>query len=256
MQVYFESHQPDQPDIQYSESAEPDKPGTLYLVSVGVSQYQDTSQNLRFAATDAHDVHQQLVAQQGKRYDKVEPRLVADGATLPIAANIKAALDLFRQATADDTVILFLSGHGTYDRDRGDYYFLSHDTQIKWDTLQTALEEAEGQRILLVDTCHASGVFNPRLVNDASYNEIILISATDRNSVAQELPELGHGVFSHALLEGLKGYADKQKDKKITIEELEHYLHSTIIKLTGESQVPEFYPTKDVPNFVFSEVLK
>ncbi|HEC85417.1 MAG: hypothetical protein DRR19_29115 [Candidatus Parabeggiatoa sp. nov. 1] len=110
---------------------------------------------MRFAAADAHAIHKLLTAQQRKRYKTVKSRLLADGATPPTAANIKDALKLFEQATAQDTVVLFLSGHG--DNADRDYYFLPHDakeqgtswqpdTVIKWRELQHAIENAKGQR--------------------------------------------------------------------------------------------------------------
>jgi len=147
-----------------------DNQGTLYLIAIGVSQYQDANISLRFAATDARDIHALLTAQAGKRYNKVESRLLADGATTPTAANIRAALQLFNQATPDDTVVLFLSGHGDNSSGR-DYYFLSHDAQeqgsnwnpqtvIKWRELQDVLENTIArQRVLLVDTCYSGAAF-------------------------------------------------------------------------------------------------
>ena len=147
-----------------------DNQGTLYLIAIGVSQYQDANMSLRFAATDARAIHALLTAQAGKRYNKVESRLLADGATTPTAANIRAALQLFKQATPDDTVVLFLSGHGDNSSGR-DYYFLSHDAQeqgsnwnpqtvIKWRELQDVLENTIArQRVLLVDTCYSGAAF-------------------------------------------------------------------------------------------------
>ena len=246
--------------VQY-DSREPAQHGTLYLVAVGVSQYQNRNRSLRFAATDATAFHQTMVAQKGKRYLKVKHRLLADGATRPTAANIKQALALFKQAGPQDTVVLFLSGHGVYDG--RDYYFLPYDAKaqrnqwqpdsvIKWDVLQAALQEAKGRRVLLVDTCHAGGAINPRLIKDASDHEIIVLSATDTYSVAQELPELGHGVFTHALLKGLKGKADfVGEDNVISINELYTYLEFTIKTVTDGSQVPTSNTTAGFKNFGF-----
>ncbi|EDN69980.1 caspase catalytic subunit p20 [Beggiatoa sp. PS] len=246
------------------DSREQERSGTLYLVAVGVSSYQNKARSLRFAATDAKAFHQLMVAQTGKRYQAVEHRLLADGATRPTAANIKQALELFQQAGPQDTVVLFLSGHGDYDPERGDYYFLPYDAQttsgddwqadtvIKWRVLQETLQEAKGRRVLLVDTCHAGGAFNPRLIKDASDQEIVVLSATDTSSVAQELPELGHGVFTHALLKGLNGEADKYGDDKvISINELYTYLEFNIKKLTEETQVPTSNTTAGFKNFGF-----
>ncbi|OAD20284.1 hypothetical protein THIOM_004028, partial [Candidatus Thiomargarita nelsonii] len=55
------------------------------------------------------------------------------------------------------------------------------------------MQETEGRRILLVDTCHSGNAFNSRLVKDSADGSIVVISATDSSSFAQELPELKHG---------------------------------------------------------------
>jgi uncharacterized caspase-like protein len=144
------------------------------------------------------------------------------------------------------------------------YYFLPYDarqqgsqwqadTVIDWRVLQQALQEAKGRRVLLVDTCHAGGAFNPRLIKDASDHEIVVLSATDSGSVAQELIELGHGVFTYALLKGLEGEADLVGDDKIIeISELYTYLDSMIKKVTDHSQVPISNSTSGFKNFGFS----
>jgi uncharacterized caspase-like protein len=193
------------------------KQGNLYFVAIGVSKYQNSSYNLRYAADDARELHDYLIEQQAKVYQQVENVLLADGAIVPTAVNIKTALKLFSRAKPDDTVVLFLSGHG--ESQGRNYYFLPYDAQsqgnswnpdsvIEWSVLQDALQNAKGRRLFFVDTCHAGGAFNPRLVKDAADSNIVVLSATDRDSVAQELPSLGHGVFTYALLEGLRGKAD------------------------------------------------
>jgi hypothetical protein len=243
------------------DSREPAQHGTLYLVAVGVSEYQNADRSLRFAARDAKAFHKTMVGQKGKRYQAVKHRLLADGATRPSAANIKHALDLFKEAGPQDTIVLFLSGHGVYDG--RDYYFLPYDAQeagrewradsvIKWDVLQTALQEAKGRRVLLVDSCHAGSAINPRLIKDASDHEIIVLSATDSYSVAQEWPELKQGVFTYALLQGLKGKADLMGDDKvISINELYTYLEFTIKTVTEGTQVPSSNTTAGFKNFGF-----
>jgi len=243
------------------DSREPAQHGTLYLVAVGVSEYQNADRSLRFAATDAKAFHETMVGQKGKRYQSVKHRLLADGATRPTAANIKQALDLFKAAGPEDTVVLFLSGHGVYDG--RDYYFLPYDAQeagrewqadsvIKWDVLQTVLQETKGRRVLLVDTCHAGSAINPRLIKDASDHEIIVLSATDTYSVAQERPDLKQGVFTYALLQGLKGKADLMGDDKvISINELYTYLEFTIKTVTEGTQVPTSNTTAGFKNFGF-----
>ena len=250
LQIYFQSHRQK-------------KKGDLYLISVGVSNYREDSLDLRYAAADARAFHRALLKQKGKNYRQIHEILLADGSKeAPTAANIQDALDLFAQASKDDTVILFLAGHGV--NEDGQYYFLPSDARqrwnrwrkssvIKWRVLQDALEESQGQRLLFVDTCHAGNAFNSRLIKDAADAKIVVISATDSDSFAQELPKLKHGVFTYALLEGLKGKADYNRDKLIKIKELDNYLSEEVEKLTDGHQVPVLHAPGGLKNFVLAQ---
>lgn len=233
--------------------------GNLHLVAIGVSQYREQKYSLKYAAADAQALVEQLQQQQGKLYKAVHTTLLADGATLPTAANIRTALKNLTQAQPNDTVILFLAGHGI--NDNGNYFFLPHDvetrrlqnTAIPWLELQEALQSTQGKRILLVDTCHSGNAFNPRLVKDTADSRITLISATDENSVASESAGLNHGVFTHTLLQGLKGQADANHDKLVKMLELNSYLFDEMEKLTGGSQTPVLKSPEGLQNFVLTK---
>jgi uncharacterized caspase-like protein len=111
---------------------------------------------------------------------------------------------------------------------------------VKWHVLQQALQDAKGSRIMFVDTCHSSGAYNQRLVKDAADTDIVVFSATDRDTQAQERRELGHGVFTYALDEGLKGGADFMKKGAVNILELGAFVSEEVKRLTDEEQVPTF----------------
>ena len=130
--------------------------------------------------------------------------------------------DFLDKPTADDTTIVFVAGHGINIDE--DYYFIPSDGRksdpdkwkrsslVDWDDIQKAVERAEGVRFMLLDTCHAANAFNPRLEKDAADARIVVFSATAANSTAAELPELGHGVFTYSVLEGLRGAANTGGD--------------------------------------------
>ena len=44
-------------------------------------------------------------------------------------------------------------------------YWLA-SSAVNWRTLQGALENSQGNRVIFVDTCHSSGTFNQRLIKD------------------------------------------------------------------------------------------
>jgi len=238
--------------------------GDLYLVAVGVSDYANDELDLRFAAADAQAFHQAILRQSSNLYKQVHERLLITGSTTPPTANnIRDALDLFTQATPKDTIILFLAGHGV--RQYMQYYFLPQDadsrnqqwrssTVIRWNELQTALATAKGQRLFFVDTCHSAAAINPRLIKDAADARLLVFSATDANTSAQEQAILGHGVFTYAILEGLKGKADKMPtDQQIMIKELDTYVSYRVPAMTHGAQIPTIHTPGGFTDFVFAK---
>jgi uncharacterized caspase-like protein len=61
---------------------------------------------------------------------------------------------------------------------------------------------------------------------------------------------LRQGVFSHFLIRGLKGEADKNKDKVISVREIFDFVYSNVRAYTGNRQSPvlkgAFDPTMPV----------
>ena len=87
---------------------------------------------------------------------------------------------------------------------------------------------------------HAANAFNPRLEKDAADARIVVFSATAANSTAAELPELGHGVFTYALIEGLKGAADTGGDG-VRLLGLADYIYRGVTGITKDKQKPFYY---------------
>ncbi|MBI5217768.1 MAG: caspase family protein [Bacteroidia bacterium] len=67
----------------------------------------------------------------------------------------------------------------------------------------------------------------------------MVISSAGGKEFAFESKNWKNGVFTYALLEGLKtGHADKNKDKQITVSELRDYISDCVQKLTNGKQNP------------------
>src|SRR5918996_200686 len=62
--------------------------------------------------------------------------------------------------------------------------------------------------------------------------------------VSRERPDLdgGHGVFTYAVLQALRGAADANQDALITASELFSMVHRQVRELTGGRQNPEALP--------------
>ncbi len=78
-----------------------------------------------------------------------------------------------------------------------------------------------------------------------------MITAGGKDEVAQELPELGHGVFTYKLIDGLENnLADRNNDGVITGTELATYLESAVQQKTNGKQNPQF-KREDEGEFLF-----
>ena len=225
--------------------------GTLHLVSIGVSAYPNLSkeEQLDFAAIDAQAIYKKLKATGQKQYRDIKSVLISDNqGKTPNKSNIETALQALNPKK-EDTTILFLAGHGI--NLAKEYFFmpkgaerqgskLNKKSLVPWKILQDAIANSQGRRILLVDTCHAGKAFNPRLLKDAANKNIVVLNATSADTVSREMNQFGHGVFTYALLEGLKGEADMMKfdGGKITFNELNTYVTNMVKYLTKNRQIP------------------
>lgn len=60
----------------------------------------------------------------------------------------------------------------------------------------------------------------------------VTIASSTQEQYSVEIPELGHGAFTYALIEALKGKADKMpKDGVVTVQELQAYLGTRVSEL-------------------------
>jgi uncharacterized caspase-like protein len=95
------------------------------------------------------------------------------------------------------------------------------------------------------------GAFSPRLVKDAFDANIVVFSATDQDSLAQERTDLGHGVFSYALSEGLKGAANVTKKGGVSLFQLGEFVSEEVKRLSNDEQEPTF-SLSQVKNFMLA----
>ncbi|MBI3634701.1 MAG: caspase family protein, partial [Candidatus Rokubacteria bacterium] len=74
----------------------------------------------------------------------------------------------------------------------------------------------------------------------------MILTASDVNQVSQEDPTLGHGIFTHFLLEALNGAADLDGDGAITVREVHLYLQRKVHERSRGVQTPQLYNVGDM----------
>ena len=253
--------------------------GKKFAVVIGISDYQFTDaglKNLNFADDDAQTVADFLQTAAGGGFSSGNIKLLLNRDASLIA--VRAALtDTFKRAKAEDLVFIFIAGHGAPDPlATQNIYFLLSDTKVV-DMSRTAFLMSEfkqmldtqltAQRVIvMIDTCHSAGVNQKtksivsgrQLEQEGDENNITnfyltnqlfkqtgraILTSSDVNEVSQESAKWGnHGVFTWALLEGLKGAADLNGDKLITAGEIFQYTRASVQKATNFQQNPRALP--------------
>jgi WD40 repeat protein len=206
--------------------AQPLERPNLHVLAVGVSRYADAGLNLKYAAADAQALTGLFDARGRALYDNVHVTQVLDEQATRTGI-VEALAAAAEQTRPQDTLLLFLSGHGAMVGQR--YYFVPHDLRRQADALEEDLR-AQGlpadelceslvsaqalKRVLIFDTC-ASGGALPTATGGRGFalrgaverlarsQGVFTIAASAASQEAQESDELGHGVLSYALLAGL-----------------------------------------------------
>lgn len=272
---------PDEINIHY-EAPAPPKP-SLYVLVVGVNDYDDRSLHLDFAKQDAQALAR-FFQSHGNLFSSVnEIALFDQDAT---KANIQAAFDRVAQnAHPEDVALFYLAGHGMLVG--REFYFLPHDTRKDAD-LESAVQKygipssefgealqriKAVKQVLILDACQsesalpelakaafgARGLENPeeRAVRMLAHaNGIYLIAASTAEQYAYEVPALGHGVFTYALLSGL-GERDQPQaansEGVVTVLSLINYVARAVPELSekyhmGDPQTPVIFDAgTDIP---------
>ena len=100
----------------------------------------------------------------------------------------------------------------------------SSTSLVGWRTLFDSLNNAAGKRLLVVDTCHArgaAGTFDARsLKKRSASSHFPLLLSSDSKELSQDYPKARHGLFTYALLRGLRGEADATQDGVVSLAEL------------------------------------
>lgn len=239
-----------------------------WAIVVGISRYEHDSLSLKYADRDAEEFYGWLQTPSGGGYpaDHIV-RLVDQEAT---TASVTRALRSFLQKPArEDIVVIYFACHGKPDPQRPrNIYLLTHDTDPD-DIAGTALPMREidlalrenllAERVvILADTCHSAAIGAGRrgVTDSAQVNRylqelsqskpgVALLTSAEANETALEGEEWGggHGVFTHFLLEGLRGAADRSPaNGTVTVGELFEFVRESVRDATGGSQHPTIGP--------------
>ncbi|MBN1446994.1 MAG: caspase family protein [Bacteroidetes bacterium] len=236
---------------------------SLYVLAVGSDSYAPAFPNLQFATVDAQAIADEFVRQEGGMYTRVYTKTLTDRQAT--RENIFQALREFPDIDAQDMLLLFFSGHGVRDRDRNGrtrYYYVPAGVTkstlsthaMAWDDFSREIRRLKaGRVILLLDACHSGdvsiGASNEKVASSLAGEVGIVFTSSSGNEFSYEDRSWGHGAFTRALLDGLRGKADFTGDRIVDWSELQLYVSTAVRSMTQGSQNPMVPRLEQFANF-------
>lgn len=231
-----------------------------WAVVIGISKYQKLpgGQQLQFADRDAA-LFSESIQKRGVSAQNIK-LLTGTDAT---AARIKSAIGdwLARSVNEADTVLIFFSGHGFFERQFGESYLLAYDSDPRTpystalsvnDIGQALVRRVRSGRVLVIADALRRDFFEPETDPNSSkafeqaFDQLTALrpglSAIIANSPGEFSREGqrwgGHGVFAKHLTDVLLDGASRAGDLAIATEELFELLRGRVSEDTSGKQRP------------------
>lgn len=219
----------------------------IWAVVVGVARYAHMPV-LKYTDDDAYHIYAFLKSPEGGALpDEQIKVLIDDDATR--SNIIRSMRQVLLQADENDVVLLYFSGHGL----PGSFLPVDFDgfnNKLQHEDLNELFKESKAKhKICLADACHSGSLMAMRAPLDGTLQKyykafeesdggtaLLLSSKGDEYSLEDK--GLRQGIFSHFLIRGLKGEADNDKNKIVTISELYDFVYSNVRRYTGNAQTP------------------
>jgi len=224
--------------------------GSTYAVVVGIADYKITDYrtgDLKFADKDALRFADFLKSPAGGNVSNQNIKVLTNKVATQKA--ILNALQLFEQATEQDRVIFYFSGHGLggafipYDVKKNDpaSVLTHHDVKKRFKA------SAASTKLCIADACLSGSMTTPQSWNipgsktlPKNADVVLMLSSRSTQSSVESGVARG-GLFTFFLLSGLRGKADINYDRIITIKELFRYVSPLLKRNTPNHQAPMFY---------------
>ena len=231
----------------------------LYVISVAINKYENTSYNLEYCIPDSKDLIKSLNKCGKDVFADIEVKEFYDENA--VKDKIVTGFDEFaKEITEQDVFIFYYSGHGgmteglTQDVPQDFYMILQNITQtygndktlkekgISGNDLSNLCGKIKARKqLVILDACQSGGIkFKGPVEEKALYllskgSGVIVMAASGKDEYAKEDKSIGHGVFTYSLLKGMECSENKYLNQGILeIEPLNKYIYDKVQMLIKE----------------------
>jgi formylglycine-generating enzyme required for sulfatase activity len=247
-----------------------------FALVIANTEYQDASfAKLTAPGMDAEEFAHVLREPELAAFDEVQV-LLNEG-----ESKIRRSIArFFVDRKRDDLLLLYFSGHGIRN-DQGQLFLAANDTEISIleasgipaEFVTSAMNNSRSQRQVLILDCCNSGAFAQGSKSASAVGKSmgiatafegsgfgrVVLTATDATQYAWEgdrvIGATQKSVFTHFLIEGLKGEADRDGDGRIHVDELYDYAYEQVVRRTPK-QTPGKWSYKQQGDLVLRENLR
>jgi len=247
---------------------------------IGVEDYAHLPR-VDYARKDALVIKEYFNQILGVPEENIITLIDSDATRARIAGYLKRYIP--NNVSRETTLYVYFAGHGAPDMQKGEPYLVPYDgdtlfieeTGYKLKDFYKAIYDLNvNQAYVFLDSCF-SGVANraaemltkgtrPALIKveavGLATQEVISISAATNDQVSNPLPREEHGLFTFYLLKALKGQADDNEDRFVTIKEIYDYVNRQVTRVArrmGKEQTPTISPAlEDLKDISVSRVIQ
>jgi len=205
---------------------------------------------LLFASDDARRLHAVLTQLGG--VTSADAELLIDRRAddlLRSLASLEGRISEAQRRGERTVLIVYYSGHAK------DGDLRMGDSRLSFSMLKARLAAAPADiRVGIFDSCRSGIVTRSKGARRAPAFEIeasgaeetrglVLLSSASADEDAQESDEIGGSYFSQYLVSGLRGDADRSRDRRVTLSEAYAYAYARTVAETAESAAGAQHPT-------------
>ena len=220
----------------------------VWALVIGIASYSHMPV-LRYTDDDAYRMYAFLKSPEGGALPDEQIKILIDeDATKERITSTMT--DVFGKAGPNDLVMLYFSGHGL----KGSFLpidFDGYNNKLFHEEINEILEQSPAKyKLCIADACHSGSLFAMKsgtientlsnfytsLAQAQPGTALIMSSKSDETSL--ESSGLRQGVFSHFLIRGLKGEADKDNNTIVSVQELFDFINENVRSYTGMRQSP------------------